>query len=184
MTTISENATAFCRAVETRSREHREAVETALDKGWLAIAACVLRMELDSLIRVKWLCRHPDTRGQILASCVAGKGFKAGGKRIPDVELVKEAVSDGWERAVYDFGNAFVHLTNMHDYAALDPFQAYEHRGEVIRYLNAYHRGKVPGGPLDDSSTLTDLGAYAPHVLEKITSNMDYSMGYLREHCI
>jgi hypothetical protein len=97
---------------------------------------------------------------------------------------VKEAISDGWERAVYEFGNAFVHLTNMHDYAEVDPFRAYEHRGEVVRYLNAYHRGKVLGGPLDDSSTLGDLAAYAPHVLEKISSNMNFHTRYLREHCI
>lgn len=159
MTTISENAEAFCRTVEARSDEHHEAIGVALDKGWLAIVGCVLRMELDSMIRVMWLCGHPDTRGQVLASCVAGEGFKAGGKRIPDIELLKEAAGEGWERAVCDFGNAFVHLTNMHDYAALDPFQAYEHRGKLISYLNSYHRGKVPGGPLGHGSTLSDLAA-------------------------
>ena len=75
-----------------------------------------------------------------------------------------------WVQAVYRFGNTFVHLTNAHDYAVLDPFQAYERRGEVIEFLNRYHRGKVPGGPVDDSFTLRDLAAYAPYVLEKITS--------------
>lgn len=179
MTKLSENAVAFCRTVEARSHEHHDAMRVALDMGWLAIAGSVLRMELDSMIRVIWLLGHPETREQILESCVAGNGFKAGRMPIRDFEMVEEACKrNGWVRAVYDFGNRFVHLTSAHDYAAVDPFQAYEHRGKVIGYLNYYHRGKVPGGSLDGRSTLCDLAAYAPYVLEKITSNLN---GYLEQ---
>ena len=171
--------------IEARSREHHEAMRVALDKGWLAIADSVLRMELDSMIRVIWLLRHPDTREQILASCVAGQGFNEGRKRISDTTLAEDAVKvNGWVQAVYHFGNTFVHLTNAHDYAVLDPFQAYERRGEVIEFLNRYHPGKVPGGPVDDSSTLRDLDAYAPYVLEKITSRLDIYVRDLREQCV
>ncbi|MGH3191250.1 MAG: hypothetical protein ACRDPY_22370 [Streptosporangiaceae bacterium] len=185
MTTISENADTFCRMVEARSREHREAMQVALDKGWLAIAGSVLRMELDSMIRVIWLLHHPDTREQILASCIAGEGFSEGRTRVSDHRMAKDATEvNGWVQAVYDFGNTFVHLTNAHDYAVLDPFQTYEHRGEVIRFLNNYHRGKVPGVPVNDSSTLRDLAAYAPYVLEKITSNLDLYVRELREQCV
>ena len=79
---------------------------------------------------------------------------------------------DGWVNAVYEFGNKFVHLTDAHDYAEVDPFQAYEHREEVINYLNAYHGGKMAGRSLDDGSTMRDIAAYAPHVLDKITANL------------
>jgi hypothetical protein len=185
MTTISENADTFCRMIEARSREHHEAMRVALDKGWLAIAGSVLRMELDSMIRVIWLLHHPDTREQILASCVAGEGFSGDRTRITDRAMAEDAANvNGWVRAVYRFGNTFVHLTNAHDYAVHDPFQAYEHRGEVIEFLNRYHQGKVPGGPVDDSSTLRDLAAYAPYVLEKITSNLDTYVRHLREQCV
>ncbi len=186
MTTISENADTFCRMVEARSGEHREAMRVALDEDWLAIAGSVLRMELDSMMRVIWLLHHSDTREQILASCVAGKGFKeASGKRIYDRDMAADAASGNrWVQAVYDFGNTFVHLTNAHDYAVRDPFQAYEHRREVIKFLNEFHPGKVPGGPVDDSSTLRDLAAYAPYVLEKITSRLDGYVRDLREQCV
>lgn len=70
--------------IAARSRGHHEAVRVALGEGWLAIVGSVLRMELDSMIRVIWLLRHPDAREQILASCVAGKGFIAGGTRVSD----------------------------------------------------------------------------------------------------
>lgn len=184
MTMISENTDTFCRMIKARSREHHEAVRVALDKGWLAIVGSVLRMELDSMIRVIWLLGHPDTSEQILASCVAGEGFKVGRTRISDREMAEDAAHvNGWVRAVYSFGNTFVHLTNAHDYAVLDPFQGYKHRGEVIGFLNHYHRGKVPGGPVDDSSTLSDVAAYAPYVLEKITSNLDIYVRELQEQC-
>jgi hypothetical protein len=191
MTTSSENAETFRRMTEARSREHHEAMRVALDKGWLAIAGSVLRMELDSMMRVIWLLRHPDTRDQILASCVAGKGFKDGkliydNKMVADAdrEIAADAANENrWVQAVYDFGNTFVHLTNAHDYAVTDPLQAYEHRDEVIKFLNNYHPGKVPGRPVDDRSTLRDVAAYAPHVLEKITSHLDTYVTRLWEQC-
>lgn len=141
MSTVSENAVTFCRMIEERSREHHEAMRVALAKGWLAITSSVLRMELDSMIRIIWLLRHPDTREQILASCVAGQGFSEGRKRISDSEMAKCATRENdWVQAVYRFGNTFVHLTNAHDYAVHDPFRAYEHRDEGIEFLNRYHR--------------------------------------------
>ncbi len=116
-----------------------------------------------------------------MASCVAGEGFKDGRQRIRDKEMVDVATCvNGWVRAVYAFGNKFVHLTDAHDYAEVDPFQAFEYRADVIEYLNHYHRGKVAGRPLDDSCTLRDIAAYAPLVLEKITSNLT---GYVDDLC-
>ncbi|MER7455633.1 hypothetical protein [Micromonospora sp. NPDC126480] len=179
MATISENADTFCRMVEARSREHHQAMQVALGNGWLAIAGSVLRMELDSMIRVIYLRQTPNARERILASCIAGEGFKDGQTRIPDRAMVEVATRvNGWVRAVYDFGNMFVHLTNMHDYAAVDPFQVYECRGDVLGFLNHYHRGKAASGPLGDNATLRDVAAYAPHVLDKITSNL---VGYAED---
>ncbi len=152
-------------------------MDVALERGWWAIAGSVLRMELDSMIRVIYLLHNPDVRDRTLASCVAGKGFKNDRGRIADQKMIEVATgTNGWVDAVYKFGNKFVHLTDAHDYAEVDPFQVYEHRDEVIKYLNKYHQGKVPGRPLDDSSTLRDIAAYTPHVLNKITSNLN---GYI-----
>lgn len=154
----------------------------AVARGWWAIAGAVLRMELDSMIRVVYLLRTPQARERILASCVAGAGFKDGARRIKDLDMRTVAVDDnGWVNAVYEFGNRFVHLTDAHDYAQVDPFAVYEHREEVISYLNQHHRDKVPGRPLDGNSTLTDIALYAPHVLEKITSNLHIHLDQLGE---
>ncbi|WP_395297270.1 hypothetical protein ACF9IK_30420 [Kitasatospora hibisci] len=176
--TGTEDVSAFCRAVEARSEEHRKAMDVAVSEGWWAIAGSVLRMELDSLIRVNYLLRNPDTRERILASCAAGKGFKDHRSRIPDADMVRIAeTGNPWVRNVYHFGNRLVHLTNVHDYAWADPFRAFEkdEREEVIGYLNHYHGSAVEGPSLDSSATFLDIAAYAPHVLRKIASNLRIS---------
>jgi hypothetical protein len=130
---------------------------------------------------VIYLLRTPDARDRILASCVAGEGFKDRGHRITDRQMIEVAVADnGWVDAVYKFGNKFVHLTDAHDYAEVDPFQAYEHRDEVIEYLNGYHGGRVCSRPLECGSTLRDIAVYAPYVLDKITSNLRVYTEHLR----
>ncbi|MFG1961239.1 hypothetical protein [Nonomuraea sp. NPDC049028] len=175
--TAAEDFYTFCRTVKARSQEHHQAMEIALERGWWAIAGSVLRMELDSMIRVIYLLHSPDTRDRILASCVTGNGFKDGRNRIPDRQMISVATGDNhWVNAVYRFGNKFVHLTDAHDYADVDPCQAYDQKDEVVNYLNRYHGGKLPGQPLGASSTLPDIAAYAPLVLDKITSNL---LGYL-----
>jgi hypothetical protein len=158
-------------------------MHVALDRGWWAIAGSVLRMELDSMIRVIYLLDRPDRRDRILASCVAGEGFRDGRRRIHDQEMIHVATGrNDWVDTVYEFGNKFVHLTDAHNYAEaeVDPLQAYEHRGDVIRYLNDYYPGKVPGRRLDASSRLRDIVAYAPHVLDKITTNLSRYIEDLR----
>ena len=128
---VADDIDIFCRAVEARSMEHREAMDVAMLHGWWAIVGSVLRMELDSMIRVIYLLETPDARDRILASCVAGKGFKADRHRIPDRDMIAVATAhNGWVDAVYKFGNKFVHLTDAHDYAEVDPFQAYDGLGE------------------------------------------------------
>lgn len=152
-------------------------MEIALERGWWAIAGSVLRMELDSMIRVIYLLNNPDTRDRILASCVTGNGFKDERGRISDRRMIDIAThANSWVNAVYGFGNKFVHLTDAHNYADADPLQAYDRKDEVINYLNRYHIGKLPEPPLGPISTLPDIAAYAPLVLDKITSNL---LGYI-----
>lgn len=182
LVTAANDLEVFCRAVEARSQEHRKVLDVAVAHGWWAIASTVLRMELDSMIRVIYLVRTPDERDHILASCVGGRGFKNVRGRVRDLTMlyIAKTADYGWIQAVYDFGNKFVHLTDAHDYAEVDPFPVYENRAEVIDYLNYYHRGKVHDRPLEDGSTLGDIAAYAPYVLEKIATNLRMHIEELR----
>jgi len=134
------------------------------------------------MIRVIYLLRHPSERQQILAASVAGLGFgiprpgrSDNVQRVHDSDMVELAVDreGGWVRRVYDFGNRFVHLTDAHDYANHDPFQRLprSEQTDIVGYLNQYHGGKVSGDPLTTDSSYLEIAAYAPHVLEKVTSN-------------
>ena len=75
MTDLEEEFAFFAKATEERSAEHRQIITTAVENKWWSIAGSLLRMELDSLIRVNYLRTHPNDGAQILSACVAGLGF-------------------------------------------------------------------------------------------------------------
>lgn len=81
----------------------------------------------------------------------------------------------GWTQLVYRFGCSFIHLSDLHDYHARDPFRglALEDRQHVAQYLRQYH-----GGNVSADSTFDEITAYMPKVLDKITSNLEY---YLKD---
>ncbi|MFE7772619.1 hypothetical protein ACFU5O_01700 [Streptomyces sp. NPDC057445] len=86
----------------------------------------------------------------------------------------------GWARNVYDFGCRFIHLSNAHDHQARDPFRALpvEDRRVIANHLNKYHGGR--GEPVSIDSTFDDVIAYAPHVLKKISSNLEVEVARLQ----
>jgi hypothetical protein len=177
----------FSRTIEARSEEHRLAMITSVERGWWSIAAGILRMELDSLIRVTYLRNHPRDRAEIISACVAGLGFgrfkedQESVRRIPDRSMIDESVHGGWEKRVYDFGNRFIHLTEAQNYTERDPFRMleYDEREEIVKYLDYYHGGKPGLSQLSVDSTYLDVANYAPYVLEKITSNLQYALEQL-----
>ncbi|MFD6568547.1 hypothetical protein [Micromonospora profundi] len=181
MTDLEEEFAFFAKATEERSAEHRQMINTAVENKWWSVAGSLLRMELDSLIRVNYLRTHPNDRAQILSACVAGLGFgipkqdRAGIKRIPDAVMVPKG---GWEQRVYDFGNRFVHLTEAHNHTERDPFIALpqNERKAIVEYLDHYHRGKSGVEILSVDSPFNDVARYAPHVLAKIADNTRYGV--------
>ncbi|MET7398042.1 hypothetical protein ABZS66_31580 [Dactylosporangium sp. NPDC005572] len=181
MTNLEEEFAFFAKATEERSAEHRKAITTAVGNKWWSIAGSLLRMELDSLIRVSYLRAHSNDRAQILFACAAGLGFGipkqdgAGIKRIPDSVMVPRG---GWEQRVYDFGNRFVHLTEAHNYTERDPFLALPEvdRKAIVEYLDHYHGGKSGVKDLSVDSPFDDVAQYAPHVLAKIAANIRHGV--------
>ncbi|MDG9674675.1 hypothetical protein [Micromonospora sp. DH14] len=181
MADLEEEFAFFARATEARSAEHRQIINIAVENKWWSVTGSLLRMELDSLIRVNYLRTHPHDRSQILSACVAGLGFGiprhdgVGVRRIRDTVMVP---SGGWERRVYDFGNRFVHLTEAHNHTERDPFMALpeDERKVIVEYLDHYHRGKSGVAILSVDSAFGDVALYAPHVLEKIADNTRYSL--------
>ncbi|MEU8078774.1 hypothetical protein AB0B31_25460 [Catellatospora citrea] len=178
----------FCRQIEARSREHQQAMPVVVEHGWWSLAVGMLRLELDSLIRVIYLLHQPQqVRNEIIASSIAGDGrFRLETPRgrlttATDADMLNAADRllglNGWVRRVYKFGCSFIHLSSAHDYLALDPFQALppDERLVIAEYLRHYH-----GGTVDPQSTFAEVTPYVPKVLTKISSNLELYVDDLR----
>ncbi len=134
------------------------------------------------MVRVIFLLEQVDTglRRQLLHQAVAGEIWtlptsNGRPRRVTDRDMVDLAqrIHEGWTERVYRFGCRFIHLSNMHDYHARDPFRGlpWEEREDIAQYLRYYHDGDVSA-----ESTFEEVAAYAPRVLDKIASNLEHSL--------
>lgn len=139
------------------------------------------------MIRVIYLLEQPrSVRTQLVTSSVSGERWRiatTNGKTkvVSDRDMVDHAERlHGWTRNVYDFGCRFIHLSNAHDHRARDPFQALplEDRQVIANHLNKYH-GDI-GDAVSSDSTFDHVAAYVPHVLKKISSNLEFEVAPLQ----
>jgi hypothetical protein len=76
----------------------------------------------------------------------------------------------GWTKSVYDFGCAFIHLSNLHDHAARDPLAQITEaeRKAILDHLRHYH-----GGPHGAAPGFAEVVPYLPRVFTKIADNLE-----------
>ena len=172
----------FCSQARARSDEHRAAMATAHAKRWRSIEVSILRMELDSLIRVIHLNHHCDGLRRVeLLTRATTPGVKFG---VHDTDMVDFAEGlawlSGWPRRVYDYSNAFIHLSSQHDYGARDPFQRLDgdERIAITSYLREFH-----GGTVAANSTFEEVADYVPKVFDKIARNLEIELDRLERGC-
>jgi len=168
----------FCSQARARSDEHRAAMATAHVEGWRSIEVSILRMELDSLVRVVYLNHHCDLMRRVeLLTRATTPGIKFG---VHDSDMVDftEGLTwlTGWPRRVYDYSNAFIHLSSQHDYGVHDPFQRLDNdeRTAITSYLREYH-----GGTIAANSTFEEVVDYVPKVFDKIARNLEIELSGL-----
>jgi len=176
-----ETIAAFARLVRARSRENRDALALLCSAGHSGICVAILRLELDSLVRVLYLLsQRAHQRDRLIEASLHGQPWKhPDGKRITDAQMVRHASAlHGWAASVYSFGCAFIHLSRNHDYLTQDPFAALplSERESISSYLRYYH-----GGGINPKSQFAELLAYIPEVFEKISSNLDAHLQDLEE---
>jgi len=149
----------------------------AHEEGWRSVEVSILRMELDSLVRAMYLNRQPDRDRAELLSRATTQRNRFG---VFDRVLVDFAEGlTGWARRVYDYSNAFIHLSSQHDYGARDPFQnlCYDERTALTSYLRQYH-----GGAVSADSMFEEVAEYVPNVFEKIATNLETELDTLERH--
>lgn len=170
----------FCRQIRHRSRDNKESISLLVQRGLIGPAFAVLRQELDSLIRCIFILAATDRiyRSELISYSVNGVPFRSvdGKRKITDREMVEISQKlHGWTRSVYDFGCAFIHLSNFHDFQDRNPLTSLHHKNfdKIKNHLAYYH-----GIHINASSDLTRIGFALPCIFEKISSNIEF---YLEE---
>ena len=176
----------FCRQVRARSSELQEAMRLVAQRKLTSVMVVILRQELDSMVRVMFLLAQRDRtlRTQLIEDSVHGRRWRVpttAGKAtfVTDKELVELGESfTGWAGNVYRFGCSYIHLSNLHDHQARDPFQALsvQEREAISAQLNNYH-----GARLSTESDFAELAQWVPRVLGKISTNLELYLKQLEE---
>jgi hypothetical protein len=176
---MTDTVTKFCELVRARSQENLHAIKLLADNGGFSISIGLLRQELDSLIRVAYLCDN-DASSQISLSLMndllegnqwkrlTRKNKKA---RITDREMLNVASSiGGWVEIIYSFGCKLIHLSELHGYKtnrSQSNIPANE-KEEIIQYLSCYH-----DYPYDDIE-VDHIEKYIPEIMKKLIDNVNY----------
>lgn len=165
----------LCDVMRKRSREHKIATSRMSDLP--GMMASILRMELDSMIRVIFLLSKDDLleRERLSYQTLSGEKWtvltlKNKNSQVLDKDMVELANElQGWTRSVYKFGCAFIHLSNFHDYSENNPFDSLSEndKTDILSHMRHYH-----GGPTNDNPTFIELAKYFPCVFEKISGNL------------
>lgn len=137
------------------------------------------------MIRVIFLIEQhdPELRTRLVEQAISGEVWKlptstGKPKRVTDRDMVDLAQNlQGWTQLVYRFGCSFIHLSDLHDYHARDPFRGLppEDRQHIAQFLRHYY-----GGNVSADSTFDEIAAYLPQILRKITSNLECYLNDLK----
>jgi len=178
----------FSASIISRSKENNDAFECLYEKQLYGNCISILRQEVDSLIRIFYLLSYDDIedRNLFISMTVSGEKWSlinSNGKRqfITDRDMVELTSSHklfGWANYVYKFGCSFIHLSRLHNYGIINPFQTLgdNDKKAIISYMNQYHNAGV-----NENSSLDDFIPYLPKILEKISSHVRY---YTKEYIL
>ena len=168
----------FYQQAKARSLENLKAFDLLIENGCYGVAAGLLRQELDTLVRISYLCRDDIDEGEVfrlVKDSVEGKRWKkvnARGRLVPitDREMVDLANEvGGWVSYVYEFGCKFIHLSSAHSYDFVDPLSdlSNEDKESIVGYLKDKH--EYPHSEL----TFELVKPFLSNVMQKITKNVE-----------
>lgn len=176
----------FCRQILSRSAEHAVAMRVLESHQLWGVMVSILRLELDSMIRVIYLLNITDMseRQRLIKASVAGEPWtiqsKTGRKvKILDVDMKNISGGlHGWVASVYKFGCYFIHLSSCHDYNDRDPFVNLppDEQRDILQHLRYYHHG-----PQQQHPSFDDLKPYLHRVFEKISENLKAHLKQLED---
>lgn len=169
------NLEKFCTIVKKRSIENSKSIKLQIENDLYGAACATLRQELDSMVRVLFLLsKERIIREHLLNQFFneeINKRWKLDGKTVFDRLMVdKASYIHGWASMVYDFCNAFIHLSSFHYYLEDDPFLFYEQEDlqDIKRYMIQNH-----SFPAEKDITFESMKPYLLNIFNKINDNLD-----------
>ncbi len=164
----------FVSIISRRSKENLEAFEMLFDKGIYSICMSIIRMELDSYIRLYYYDRQNMDRESILESFFEGRRLKdRHGKVLTDKKLVEFGEANIGQDAIYALGCNFIHLSKFHDeYDKV--WEEPSFKEHIINVINQHYIAQ-----LDQDTNLSEVLQYLPKVMYKIHYHIHRIIGIL-----
>ncbi len=167
---------AFFDIVMARSNENAKALEMLIEIKCYALIGAILRMELDSLIRVHYFNNTDDEMQKTML-----KNFFNNKKWTPtDRDMVKILSNSlGWAKHIYDFCCAFIHLSPYHDWATTPniPNLTIDKRCQIVTEIRQQQNdtwGYDTTLVIKEDFSFNELIPFVPHIFKKLRSNLEY----------
>jgi len=164
----------FCSIVRKRSEENAKSVHALNEIEAYGQIMSVLRQELDSMVRCIYILNEQNISDQehLIEQTILGERWRnRNNKIITDREMVNISNNfQGWTKYVYDFGCAFIHLSDYHNYDSEDPFESLEEvdKSKIKYFMNWHH-----GYDLNQDLTFESIKNKLVNVFEKVNSNLE-----------
>ncbi len=175
---MPERIDLFCNMLVNRSIENQHSLNALYSKELWGNCFSILRQELDSLLRVMFLLGISDLeqRNKFITQTLNGEKWSFindKGKKVYITDKTMVDLADsliGWAKNVYMFGCGFIHLSNFHNYAVINPFVRLpqSEKDSIIYYMRSYHNAI-----LDNNSPIEDFLPYLPKIMDKISGNLN-----------
>jgi len=173
------NTQKFFDIIEARSNENKKALELLVEAKCYALVGAIIRMELDSFIRTYHFSSCTSTQQQaILQKFFSGEKWS-----MRDADMIaRMSQSIGWTEHIYKFCNAFIHLSPFHDWATSSqiPNLTQQTRQFIAKDINAQQYDKSV--TISENFGFEELIHFAPHIFEKLRSNLLYEMNRNETH--
>lgn len=164
----------FFDIIRARSNENEKAINLLLGERCYSLTGAILRMELDSLLRV-----HDFVNATILRQETLLDNFFGGNRWLSTDRIMVKNISHklGWTEHIYDFCCAFIHLSPYHDWAYTSdiPNLTREKRHSIVCAIKNQQNdtwGYDTALVIDEDFCFDDLIPFIPYIFKKLRQNL------------
>lgn len=163
----------FFDIMRARSDENERAIKILLDAECYALVGAIIRMELDSLIRIEDFNNSDASRKKELLDNFFQSQMQSRKWKRTDSEMVKNySRTMGWAHHIYYFCCAFIHLSPYHDWASDSAITNLTQRERRFIVSEIKSQQYDPALNIDENFGFDELMPFAPHIFKKLRDNL------------